>query len=165
MATASRPGTGARAAYPQQLAKIIGLPVVNAGLHGETSGEARARLPKVLAQNKPQLLILCSGGNDFLRRLPAKQTEENINAMVEAAKAAGAEVALIAVPRVFPFLSNHPLYGRVARKHGLWLEAAVLKTTMANAALMSDDHIHPNDAGYAAIARGVAALLKQAGAV
>ena len=75
-------------AYPEALARETGLAVVNAGLPGETTDRGRARLPGVLAGERPALVLLEHGGNDFLRGLPEAATEENLAAMVRACREA-----------------------------------------------------------------------------
>ena len=64
-------GAAAEAAYPVQLARATGWNVVNGGVPGDTSAQALARLPALLAEHHPALVIISIGGNDFLRRLPA----------------------------------------------------------------------------------------------
>ena len=65
-------GTGAPegASSPPELSRLTGWQVVNAGVPGDTAAQVLARLPALLAEHRPALVILCAGGNDFLRRLP-----------------------------------------------------------------------------------------------
>ena len=69
--------------------------VVNASISGDTTSGGRSRLPALLAQHKPTQVILELGGNDALRGLPLKSTEDNLNQMTRAAQAAGAKVLLV----------------------------------------------------------------------
>ena len=66
---------------------------------GDTSAQALARLPALLAEHQPALVIVSLGGNDFLRRLPEADTLANLRRTVTAARDAGAQVLLVAVPR------------------------------------------------------------------
>src|SRR5438067_2505329 len=81
-------GTGAAEAesYPAQLESLIGRHVVRAGVPGEVTAAALERLPATLDEYAPRLLILCIGGNDFLRRLGNTQAEHNVRAMIELAR-------------------------------------------------------------------------------
>src|SRR3954471_3190500 len=80
-------GTGAEESesYPAQLEKLIGRRVVRAGVPGEVTAQALARLPEALAEHSPRLLLLCIGGNDFLRRTGNRQAEANVREMVKLA--------------------------------------------------------------------------------
>lgn len=155
---------GGGVSYPAVLAELVGRRVVNAGVPGETSAEAARRAAAVVARHRPQLTILCTGGNDFLRRVSSDETRANIAAIVETVRQAGVELVLVAVPRVAPLPLNHPVYADIARAYDLWMEDDVLKSVLHNAALKSDQ-VHPNAAGYRRIAMAVAALLRRAGAV
>ncbi len=69
--------------------------VVNASVSGETTSGGRSRLAALLAQHKPAVVVIELGGNDALRGLPLKNTEENLTAMTDAALKAGAKVLLV----------------------------------------------------------------------
>lgn len=73
----------------------IAAQVVNASISGDTTSGGRSRLPALLAQHKPGVVIVELGGNDALRGLPLAMTQDNLQAMVTAAKAAGAKVLLV----------------------------------------------------------------------
>ena len=73
----------------------IAASVINASISGDTSSGGRSRLPALLAQHKPSHVILELGGNDALRGLSLKSTEDNLIQMTRAAQAAGAKVLLV----------------------------------------------------------------------
>ena len=80
-------GTGAAESesYPAQLERLIGRKVVRAGVPGEVSAQALARLPAALDEHQPRLVVLCIGGNDFLRNLGRAQVAANVRAMIRLA--------------------------------------------------------------------------------
>ena len=71
-------GASADTAYPAELARLTGWKVVNGGVSGDTSVQALARLPGLLQQHQPALVIVSIGGNDFLRRQSAATARANI---------------------------------------------------------------------------------------
>jgi acyl-CoA thioesterase-1 len=91
-----RRGTGWVALLEKRLSteKITGK-VINASISGDTTSGGRSRLPALLAQHKPSHVIIELGGNDALRGLPLKMTQENLSAMTQAAQKAGAKVLLV----------------------------------------------------------------------
>jgi lysophospholipase L1-like esterase len=159
-------GTGAAAdqSYPAVLQRLIGRKVIAAGVPGEASREGLARLPEALDEFKPQLLILCHGGNDFLRRLGEQNAAANVRAMVIIARGRGIAVVLIATPKPGLLPSAPEFYAEIAKEFGIPLEDGALKKVLTDNALKSD-LIHPNAKGYARVAEAVAQLLKNAGAV
>ncbi|MBY0410975.1 MAG: arylesterase [Burkholderiaceae bacterium] len=89
-------GTGWVALLEKQLAKEhTGATVVNASVSGETTSGGRSRLAALLALHRPSQVVIELGGNDALRGLPLKNTEENLRWMTQAAQKAGAKVLLI----------------------------------------------------------------------
>ena len=159
-------GTGAQAeaSYPAVLEKLVGRKVWSAGVPGEVSAAGLARLPSALDYYQPKLLILCHGGNDFLRKLGDDQAAANLRAMIELGKRRGIEVVLIGVPKPGLFPSPPDFYASIAKEFGLPYEDAALKTILRDNELKSDI-AHPNAKGYARMAEAVAALLKKSGAV
>ena len=157
-------GANAGESYPARLEALIGRKVVSAGVPGEVSAEGLARLPSALEQAKPQLVILCHGGNDFLRKLDEAQAANNIRAMVRLARSRGAQVVLIGVPKPGLLPSPAGFYADVAREFRLPYEETALKKILTDNALKSD-LVHPNAAGYARLAEAIAALLRKSGAV
>ncbi len=159
-------GTGAshEQSYPTVLAALIGRTVVNAGVPGETSEEGLARLPSVLQREAPSLLILCHGGNDFLRRLASESTSRNLQAMVQIAQDLGIEVVMLGVPQPGLFLSTADLYHDVASATGVALEADIIPDVLGDNRHKSDT-VHPNADGYALMASAIRKLLEDNGAL
>jgi len=159
-------GTGAAEAesYPAQLEQLIGRRVVRAGIPGEVTAQALARLPGVLDEHAPRLLLLCIGGNDFLRRTGKAQAEQNVRAMVKLARSRGIDVLLIGAPEPGLLVTPPAFYADIAEELGVPYEAGVIGEVLKDAALKSDP-IHPNARGYRVIAERLAAALKQSGAI
>ena len=159
-------GTGASSeeSYPAQLEKLIGRHVESAGVPGEVSAEGLQRLPDVIEEIKPKLLLLCHGGNDLLRKTGEAQAAANLRSMVLLAKSKGIAVVLIAVPKPGLILSPPDYYEKIAAEFKLPIEADVLRSIISSPDLKSDT-VHPNAAGYKKMADAIAALLKQAKAI
>jgi len=159
-------GTGVEQiySYPAVLGQIIGRKVVNAGVPGEVTADGLSRLPKVLQQEKPALLILCHGANDQLRRLNLRKAADNIKKMISLARHEGVSVVLIAVPAPNLSVSPHVMYGEIAWELSVPLEEKILSEVLADSKLKSD-FIHPNATGYRLMAEAIAALLKKSGAI
>jgi lysophospholipase L1-like esterase len=159
-------GTGASEteSYPAQLEILIGHPVVRAGVPGEVTAQALERLPAELAEHAPRLLLLCIGGNDFLRRLGNAQAERNVRAMIELARRRGIAVLLIGAPEPGLLPSPPAFYASVAKDLRVPYEGEVITEVLKDTRLKSDP-IHPNAAGYRLIAERIAERLKKTGAI
>ena len=159
-------GTGAseETAYPAVLASLTGHTVINAGVPGDTTTTGLQRLPAVLAEYKPRLVLLCLGGNDMLHRQPAAMTENNLRLLVQTIRASGAEVVLIGVPEPKLFGGAPDFYARVAKDMKLPLEDDAFNDVLKDARLKSDP-IHANAAGYHQVAERLDEFLKETGAL
>jgi acyl-CoA thioesterase-1 len=158
-------GANENQSYPTVLSQLTGHPVINAGIPGEVSAQGRERLPALLDRHRPDLLMLCHGGNDFLRRINVDITRSNIEAMIEAAAQRNIPVILIGVPKLgLIFLESAEFYSEIADKYNLVYEGEILPEVESDTALKSDQ-IHPNAAGYQRIAEAIYRLMNKSGAL
>lgn len=157
-------GAGEQQSFPEVLARRIGHPVVRSGVPGEVTAQGLARLPRVLEEVRPALVILCHGGNDILRKVPHEQTSQNLRLMIRMVRDAGAQVVMLGVPRVGLFLGTADFYYEVAGGEGVEMDDEILSAVLRDNALKSDT-VHPNAAGYARVAQAVEELLRDRGAL
>ena len=159
-------GTGARddESYPSQLGALIGRKVVRAGVPGETSEAGLERLPGALDEHAPRLLILCHGGNDFLRKMGEESAAANVREMIRLARSRGIEVVLLATPKPGFGTSKVKFYEEIGKELPVPVEKDVLADVLGSCSLKSD-LVHPNARGYEKIAEALADLLRDAGAI
>lgn len=162
-------GASPDAAYPRQLAAATGWQVVNAGVSGNTSAQALQRLPALLAQHQPRMVIICIGGNDFLQRIPESETQHNIKAMIEMIRAQYADILLIGVPQFTPAAvmgnpKDHPLYQTIAQDTHVQLYSNGWSKILKDSSLRSDQ-VHPNAAGYHRFSNALVQYLQDSGRV
>ncbi len=151
--------------YPSQLEKMIGRKVVNAGLSGEPSSQGLLRLRDLLVRHKPQLVIICHGGNDLIRQSSKEQLRNNLVDMIRMSKEMGAQVLLVGLPdfKLVRF-STEPLYEEVAVQEGTLFEGDVLRI-IENTAAYKSDRVHPNAKGYRLMAEAFVQVLKDEGLI
>jgi acyl-CoA thioesterase I len=148
-------GTGWVALLEQRLAREkIAARVVNASISGDTTSGGRSRLPALLSQHKPTHVILELGGNDALRGLPLPMTRDNLRAMAQASKAAGARV-LIAGMQMPPNYGRKyaedfaSMFAAVAQSEGTALVPFLLKGVAdiadSEEKMFQADRIHPKE--------------------
>lgn len=150
--------------YPTVLEKLVGRRVVNAGVPGEVTAEGKARLPVLLDRHNPSLILLCLGGNDFLRHEDEKRTLENLREMLSIARSRGIGVVLIGVPKLGFGLDVPKFYRELAGEFTIPIEDKALKHILSKESLKSDA-IHPNAVGYRILAEKVAEILRKSGAI
>ncbi len=157
-------GAGPGQSYPEVLANSARLSVVNAGVSGELSRDGLQRLPSLLAEHRPQLVILCHGGNDMLRSTGLDAAKSNIMEMISLAQAQGAEVLMLGVPRPGIFLSTAEFYEEIAEQTQVAFIPELMGNVLSDSSLKSDA-AHPNAAGYRLIADEIESYLLKAGAI
>lgn len=159
-------GTGAKAeeSYPVVLGQLISRTVVRAGVPGEQTAGGLERLPEVLDEHKPRLVILCLGGNDMLRKGTPADIEANLRKILSEIKSRGLDVMLIGVPTPTLIASPPEFYSRLAKEFAIPYEGEIITSVLYKSDLKSDP-IHPNAAGYRKVAEAVAELMRDAGAI
>lgn len=129
-------------------------PVVNASVSGDTTSGGRSRLPTLLQQHRPAVVVIELGGNDALRGLPLSMTRDNLMAMVQQSRSTGAKVLLLGMDMPPNYGSRYAaefraLYRTVAEEKQVALVPFLLKgvaDTPEAATLFQADRIHPNEA-------------------
>jgi acyl-CoA thioesterase-1 len=127
--------------------------VVNASISGDTTSGGRSRLPALLQQHQPAVVVIELGGNDALRGLPLNMTEANLRAMAQAARAAGARVLVVGMQVPPNYGADHArrfaqTVEQVARAEKAGLVPFLLKGVADGPdplALFQADRIHPNE--------------------
>jgi len=159
-------GTGAAESesYPAVLAQLIGRKVVPAGVPGEVTAQGLVRLPQVIEEHRPALVIVCLGGNDMLRKLDEAQIRSNLRQIVRALRDRGISVVLVGVPKPALLTSAAAFYGELATEYRIPYEGKILNHIMHQLDLKADA-IHPNAKGYRRMAEAIAELLRAAGAI
>ena len=122
--------------------------VVNASISGETTAGGLRRLPELLQQHQPQLVLIELGGNDGLRGYPVKTLRGNLRKLVDLASDSGATVILLPVAIPPNYGSRYTTaftqsYAEVAEDTDSHLSALIFEGVATDTALMQPDGIHP----------------------
>ncbi len=165
-----RRGTGWVALLEQKLSdEKTSAKVINASISGDTTSGGRARLPALLTQHQPTLVVIELGGNDALRGLPLELTRDNLLAMTWMAQKSGAKVLLLG-------MQMPPNYGREYSQRFADMYAGVAKTTQAalvpfllkgiadtpdSLTWFQADRIHPTEAAQPRMLANVWPVLKK----
>lgn len=157
-------------AWPALLARKTGWEIVNGGISGDTSAGGLQRLPGLLEEHAPVLVLVGLGGNDMLRRVPQADTISNLNQIIDLIKARGAKVVLLATPKpsisgaIFNNLSAAEFYRPIAQVHKIAYIEDALPDVLSDTKLKIDA-LHPNAAGHVILTEKITAALKDIGYV
>jgi len=122
--------------------------VVNASISGDTTSGGRTRLPALLEKHKPDVMVLELGANDALRGLPVASTEDNLRAMISAAKDVRASVLLVGMqipPNYGPDYTRQfsAVFGKLATEKKVPLVPFFLERLVERPELFQSDRLHP----------------------
>ncbi len=137
--------------YPAGLAKLVKLPVINAGVDGDTTFLALGRLANDVLAKNPRLVIVEFCGNDFLKKIPKEDTVKNLSKIIDRIQEQGAMVALVDISSGMFFQEYRRAFKKLALKKRAIFIPVVLSKIITNPAMKSD-FFHPNARGYRIIA-------------
>ncbi|APU30611.1 arylesterase [Ectopseudomonas alcaliphila JAB1] len=139
--------------------------VVNASISGDTSAGGAARLSALLAEHKPELVIIELGGNDGLRGQPPAQLQQNLASMIDKSQSAGADVLLLGM-RLPPnygaryTTSFAQVFADLAEQKKVPLVPFFLEGVGGVPGMMQADGIHPTESAQAVLLENVWPTLK-----
>jgi len=158
-------GKGAeQRSYPLQLSESMNRTVLKFGVNGERSDQLRRRLPALLSQHRPALVLVTSGGNDFLQKTDRQGTLDNLRAIAQNIRASGALPVFFAIPTpslaaLVSGLQDDPIFETLA-KEGNAVIADVVSRVLSKSAWRSDP-VHPNEEGYGLMAKAAQSFLER----
>jgi lysophospholipase L1-like esterase len=156
-------GVNPKEDYPTVLSKMTSMPVINAGVDGDTSISAFKRIEKDVLDKKPFLVVIEFCGNDFLKDIPQESTVNNIREMILRIQKQGAITAVVDVGAGFFMRDYRMKFSRLAKETGSIFIPEVLSGIITNPSMKSD-FMHPNKEGYKIVAerihRAIARYLK-----
>jgi len=157
--------------YPDELEKLIERPVADFGFNGYTTVDGLKLVPQIV-ELKPHAVVIELGGHDFKNGESRSETGNNLRSMIESFRDIGARVVLVEFPRGF---INDPWYGfgrQLAREYDLdlipdtmvrclvyWSPVIPPGSLVSESWRLSEDGLHPNDAGNRMMAKKVADYL------
>jgi acyl-CoA thioesterase-1 len=124
--------------------------VVNASISGETTAGGLTRIPALLQQKKPRIVLLELGANDALRGLSLKETEKNLRSMIRLSKQSGAKVLLFGMQIPPNYGQDYTkqfkeIYPQRANSEKVQLLPFFMNGVVMNKELFQADNIHPNE--------------------
>jgi acyl-CoA thioesterase I len=137
--------------------------MVNAGISGDTTAGGRSRLPALLKQHQPAIVIIELGGNDALRGMPLSTTQANLTEMARESREAGAKVMLVGMEMPPNYGARYTqqfrdLFKTVAKQENTALVPFLLAGVADRPDAMSlfqADRIHPNEMAQSILADNV----------
>ncbi len=141
--------------------------VVNASISGETTAGGLARLPKLLAEQKPALVVVELGANDALRGLPLSAPRANLERIITLSRQAGADVLLLGIEIPINYGPQYrdglrSMYRDLSTEFNLPLVPFLLDGIALDPNLMQDDGLHPTAAAQPRILENVLPAIEHA---
>ena len=163
-------GSGWAQLMSQQAAhEALQFNLVNASISGDTTSGGVSRLPSLLKQHQPHVLVIELGGNDALRGLSLQMTQNNLMAMATEGRKAGAKVLVVAMQVPPNYGSNYrqqmdAVYVKVSKETGSQLNTDFLKGIADDPDPLKwfqADRIHPNEAAQSLMMKNIWPQIKK----
>ncbi len=151
---ASSPSKG----YVSILEERLGTPIIHKGIIGNTTEDALQRLDADVLTEKPNIVLVLLGSNDYLKGVEQQVTFDNLRSITERLQAEGALVVLIGARGGLLNDKFSSDFEKLAKEKGTLLVPEIMEGIIGETSLMSDV-IHPNDAGYLKMADKIAPVL------
>ena len=147
-------GTGAaeNMDYPFQLSRMISKPIINAGVPGDTTAMAMARLEEDVLSKSPRMVLITLGGNDLKNRISRETAYQNLKNIIVSIQDQGALVIVGGISIPFWGRGFGEMYQKVCKETQALLIPNIFDGIIGDKSLMSDP-IHPNDKGYTLMAQ------------
>ncbi len=148
-------GTGATSGndWVSVLSRWANISIINAGVSGDTTANARDRIGSITAQD-PDIVIVFLGGNDILQLKPLSETIDNLRSIITQLKTSGAQVILVGTHNDTFQSTRERAFQQLASELDVEYAPSVLSGILGNPKLLSDT-VHPNDAGYRLVAERI----------
>jgi len=155
-------GLSPEATFPHRLGAALDIPVRNAGISGDTTAGALARIERDVLAHRPKLVVVELGANDAFRRLPVAETLANLRTIVRRVREHGSGIVLIHVRlAALPGLSSDPYrdgFREIAREEGARLVEDFLDGVVPG---LTTDGLHPTADGHARLAARLEPVLRE----
>lgn len=152
---ASKPENG----YIGVLERRLNVTIENKGIAGDTTKDAERRLDNDVLKERPSIVLVFLGGNDYLKQVPQEETFQNLRTIITRIQSTGAVVLLVGIRGGLLHDKFDANFDDLARETGSLYVPNVLGDILGDPQLMSDE-VHPNDAGYLKIADKIAPTLE-----
>jgi len=140
--------------YPTALRKMVKLPVINAGVDGNTTFAALERLDTDVLSKNPRLVIVEFCGNDFLKKITIEETVKNLSKIIDRIQQKGAMVALVDISSGMFFMQYRGVFKKLAIEKKAIFIPTILNRIITNPSMKSD-FFHPNARGYKVVAKRI----------
>lgn len=147
-------------AFPHRLSQALGIPVVNAGISGDTTEGGLSRLERDVLAHRPRLVVVELGVNDVFGRWPRERTVANLQTITQRIRAQGADVILVHITLPGVAGDGHRRHLReIARAEGATLVEDFLDGVVPG---RTYDGLHPDEQGHAILAERLLPVLREA---
>lgn len=140
--------------------------VINTSISGETTLGGRNRIEQVLRTHRPDVVVLALGANDGLRGASMESMQQNLAAMIQLCRKAGARVLLVGMqlpPNYGAAYTSrfHAVYGQLVKQHQSGFVPFLLEGIGEKREFFQSDGLHPNAAAQPLIEENIWKELKK----